>query len=164
MPLARIVSFVEDGPWCGTRIPGFHPPRPGQAVKVFGDSLAAEIALNPQPLPPLGEAGAFLWHAVRLHQYANQLNNAKVGGEAAQSLFTSAKTLYDDGQCGSIPWQLLLRWLGHPPPPPPPWLELIGLAVGNAIFGARVGGEFGRQLQHAASALIHDQTGARNSA
>lgn len=163
MALARIVSFVEDGPWCGTRIPGFHPPRPGQGPRAFGPRLADEVALNPQPLPPLGETGAFLWQAIRLHQYADQLNESKVTGETAQGLFKSANALYDDGQCGSVPWPVLLRWLGHPPPPPPPWLQLIGQAVGNAILGARMGGEFGKQLQTAASALIHETLGPRNN-
>jgi hypothetical protein len=80
MTLAKIVSFVEDGPWCGTKPPGFHPPRPGHLESLLRNNLADEAALNPQPLPPQGETAAFLWQAVRLHQYANLLTSAKVLG------------------------------------------------------------------------------------
>lgn len=162
MSLAKIVSFVEEGPWCGTGLPGFDPPRRGQFSRGFGSHLVGEIALDPRPLPPLGETGAFLWQAIRLHQYAAQLDS-KSAGELAQGLFESAQSLYEDGQCASVPWQVLLQWLRHPPPPPPPWLELVGQAVGCMIIGARMGGESGKQMQSAASSLISDHLGIRSN-
>jgi len=162
MTLAKIVSFVEDGPWGGTGFPGFNPPRRGQSSRGFGNHLAGEVALNVQSLPPLGETGSFLWQAIRLHQYGQQLDGSKSTAEIGQGVFASAQSLYEDGQCGSVPWQVLLQWLRHPPPPPPPWLELVGQAVGCAIVGARMGGELGKQMQSAASALISDHLGIRN--
>ena len=74
MSLPKLVSFIEDGPWCGTKPPGFHPPRPGH-VGTFVRNLD-EVALNPQPLPPAPETAAYLWQAVRLYQYGNLLSAA----------------------------------------------------------------------------------------
>ena len=45
-PHGRSTTCAEEVPWCGTTVPGFHPPRP------HFDSLLQEVALNPQPLPP----------------------------------------------------------------------------------------------------------------
>ena len=164
MSLSKLVSFVEDGPWCGTRPPGFHPPRPGQIEAILRASLADEVTINPQPLPPRTETAAFLWQAIRLHQYGQILANAKVGGSVTEALFQRSTEIYDDGWCGSVPWQVLLQWLRNPPPPPPPWLELIGQAVTNVLIGGRMGGEFGKQLNTAAAAVIVEHLGERNRA
>ena len=158
MLLPKLVSFVDDGPWCGTKPPGFHPPRPGH-IETFARSSAEEVALNPQPLPPLPATAAFLWQAVRLHQYGQLLSAAKVPGNAAEALFTEAGRIYDDGDCGNVPWSVILQWLRHPPPPTPPWVEVIGQAVTNVLIAAQVGGEVGRQLQGAATSIIQGQIG-----
>lgn len=159
MSLAKIVSFVEDGPWCGTKPPGFHPPRPHALEAALLSSAGEEAALNPQPLPPRSEIAAFLWQAVRLYQQGQQLKGVSAVAGVGESLVGAAQTLYDDGQCGSVPWRELLRWLGHPPPPPPPWVDMIGQAVGSVLIGARMGGEFGKQLQAASVEVIHQQLG-----
>src|SRR5450755_1214741 len=156
MSLSKLVSFVEDGPWCGTKPRGPHIPRPGHLEAFATSSLADEVAINPQPLPPRSETAAFLWQAVRLHQYGAVLKTANAAGSAAEVIFQRAGQIYDDGQCGSVPWSVLLQWLRHPPPPPPVWLEGIGQAVGNLLIGARMGGEFGKQLSTAAAAAIQD--------
>lgn len=162
MSLAKIASFVEEGPWCGSGFPSFNPPRRGQTSQGFGHHLAGEVALNAPPLPPLGETGAFLWQAIRLHQYATQLDRSKSSADIAHGVFAAAQSLYEDGQCASVPWQVLLQWLRHPAPSPPPWLELVGQTVGCIIVGARIGGESGAQMLSAASALLSDQLGIRS--
>jgi len=162
MSLSKLVSFVEDGPWCGTRPPGPHIPRPGHLEKVARYSVADEVAINPQPLPPSSEIAAFLWQAIRLHQYGEMLRTANVAESATGVIFQRASQIYDDGQCGSVPWSVLLQWLRHPPPPPPVWLEGIGQAVGNVLIGARMGGEFGKQLSTAAASAIQDHLGGAN--
>jgi hypothetical protein len=157
MSLAKVVSFVDDGPWCGTKPPGFHPPRPGNPMLIA--RLGSEVELNPQPIPPGSEIASYLWQAVRLHQFGQILSAAKIDGGAAESLFQAANRIYDDGQCGSVPWKVILQWLGHPPPPPPPWVDILGQAVGNAIMAQRLGGELGKQFQSAALGTIREQIG-----
>lgn len=159
MSLAQLVSFADDGPWCGTRPPGPHPPLPRQQHSLLLTGVGDEVPLSPQPLPPGGEIAALLFQAIRLHQYGHALSSAKVDGEVADVVFQASSRIFDDGQCGSVPWSIVLQWLQRPPPPPPPWVEVIGHAVSHALIGARIGGEFGEQLQAGASALIRDQLG-----
>jgi hypothetical protein len=158
--LSNIVSFIDDGPWCGTRPPGIHPPRRGQQLESFVRNLASEVALNPQPLPPgPPETLAYLWQAVRLYQLGQIASNAKVAGNAAEALTGEAQRIFDDGDCGTVPWSVLLQWLRHPPPPPPPWLDVIAQAVTNVLIASKLTGDLSKQLQGAATAVIQGQIG-----
>lgn len=157
MSLARLAAFVEDGPWCGTSLARPYPVRSDIGL---AQPVGDEVSLNPQPLPPHSEAASHLWQAVRLHQYARQLSADKRNAAVAESLSRAAEQIYDDWDVPRLPWLIVLRWMGHPPPPPPPLIEAIGHAVGNAVLGARMGGDFGEQLRAAASALILERIGA----
>jgi len=161
MSLARLVAFVEDGPWCGTSL--VRPSHPGRLGNTLTQPVGDELALNPQPLPPHPEAASHLWQAIRLQQYAHLLSANKRNAPAAESLSRAAAQIYDDWDVPRLPWLLVLRWLGYPPPPPPPWLEAIGHAAAAAMLGARMGGELGEQLRVAASALILESTGAHGA-
>ena len=157
MSLPKLVSFIEDGPWCGTKPPGFHPPRPG-LIERFVRNLD-EVALNPQPLPPSPETAAYLWQAVRLYQYGNLLTTAKVPGNVAEALLGEAARIYEDGECGTVPWNIILYWLRHPPPPPPPWLEVVAQAATNVLIANKLSGDIGKQLLGAAVAVIQGEIG-----
>jgi hypothetical protein len=154
--LARLVSFVDDGPWCGTKPPG-HPPRHHleALLRQSGDT----VALNPQPLPPgPPELAAYLWQSVRLYQLGQITASAKVSGNLAEGLTSAAETIFDD-YCGTVPISVLLQWLLHhrPPPPPPPWLDVISQAVSTVLVATKVGGDFGKQLQGAAVSVIQGE-------
>jgi hypothetical protein len=56
----KTASFDEEGPWCGTKPPGFPPPLPHQLQSMLQDSPLAKVAINPQPLPPVSEDSARL--------------------------------------------------------------------------------------------------------
>jgi hypothetical protein len=157
MSLPKLVAFIEDGPWCGTKPPGFHPLRPGH-TETFVRNLA-EVALNPQPLPPSPETAAYLWQAVRLYQYGNLLTAAKVPGNVAEALLGEAVRIYDDGDCGTVPWNIILQWLRHPPPPPPPWLDVVAQAATNVLIANKLSGDIGKQLLGAAVSVIQGEIG-----
>ena len=58
---SHTAAFSEDGPGCGTRTPGWHPPVPPhlqESMKNLG--RFDQVAINPQPLPPREDA-ATLW-------------------------------------------------------------------------------------------------------
>jgi hypothetical protein len=140
--------------------PGSHPPRPGQLEHLLRSGFGDEVAVNPQPLPPKAEVAAYLFQAIlfraiRLHQYAQLLSNAKAGGSAAGSPFQRSLRIYDDGRRGTVPWQVLLQWLRHPPP----WLDVVAQVVADVLVASRMGGELGKQLQAAATAALHEQLG-----
>lgn len=116
MSLARLVAFVEDGPWCGTAL--VHPAHPGRLERPLAFHVVNEVALNPQPLPPHPEIAARLWQAIRLHQYAHMLATDKRNVALEESLSHAAVGIYDDWDMPKLPWMIVLRWLGRPPPPP----------------------------------------------
>jgi hypothetical protein len=162
MSLAKVVALVDEAPWCGTKPPGFHPPR---QLAIAGlqpfNRTESEVALNPQPLPPGGvsDAEAYLWQAVRLYQYGQLLTAAEVEGSLAKDLTQTATVIYDDG-CGSVPLSVIINWiLYHVPPPPPPWLEVISQAVSNILVAQQIKGEFGQQLRSGSMAVIQAQLG-----
>jgi len=115
-------AFSEDGPGCGT-VPHPHPhvggspddgswcgtpphPRPHFDLSSLAASLLDKVALNPQPLPPVAEAGA-----------------AQLGGGARFS--------DDEPGCGNGILKLHL-----PPGPPPSLADAAGAlshVVLNAI-------------------------------
>jgi hypothetical protein len=166
--LAKLVSFVDDGPWCGTRPPG-HPPRPGHLDALR--HITGEASLNPQPIPPgaPSEIVAYLWQSVRLYQLGEISASAKVSGNLAEALTNAAETIFDD-YCGTVPISVLIQWLlHHPPPPPPPWLDVISQSVGTALVATKLGGDLGKQLQGAAVSVIQGEiiqgkTAARSAA
>jgi len=157
--LAKLVSFVDDGPWCGTKPPG-HPPRPGQLDSLLRRS-ADQVALNPQPLPPgpPPEITAYLWQSVQLFQLGQVASGAKVSGNLAEALTGAAETIFDD-YCGTVPISVLIQWLlHHPPPPPPPWLDVISQAVSTALVASKLTGDLGKQLHGAAVSVIQGEIG-----
>lgn len=161
MSLARLVAFVEDGPWCGTSL--VRPVPPVRLAALPAHQAVDEAAPCTPPLSPQPEIAAHLWQAIRLHQYAYMLSADKRNAAAAEGLSRAAAQIHDDWDVPRLPWLVVLRWLGHPPPPPPPWLEAIGHAAGSAMLGARLGGDFGEQLRAAATALILEQVAARGA-
>ncbi len=159
--LAKLVAFVDDGPWCGTRPPG-HPPRPH--FETFLRHSADAAALNPQPLPPgPPELSAYLWQAVRLYQLGQLVAGSKAAGNVAEGLGSAAESLFDD-YCGTVPISVLIQWLLHHPPPPPPWLDVISQAVGTILVATKVAGDLGKQLQGAAAAVIQGELGQAKAA
>ncbi len=165
MTLSRLVSLVDDGPWCGTRSPGRHPPRPGQLEMLLRRSLD-DVSLNPQPLPPgpPPELAAFLWQSVRLYQLGEIASNAKVSGNVAEAMTGEAQRIFDD-YCGSVPLSVLIQWLlHHPPPPPPPWLDIVSQAVTHVLIASKISGEAGKQMQGAAVQVIQGEIGRTQGA
>jgi hypothetical protein len=160
--LAKLVSFVDDGPWCGTKPPG-HPPRP-HLESLVRNSLD-QVALNPQPLPPgPPELTAYLWQSVQLYQLGQIASGAKVAGNLGDALTGEATRIFDD-TCGNVPLSVLLQWLlRHPPPPPPPWLEVISQAVSTVLIASKLGGDLGKQLHGAAVAVIQGEIGQGKTA
>jgi hypothetical protein len=155
--LAKLVSFVDDGPWCGTKPPG-HPPRPGHLESFLRRSVD-QVALNPQPLPPgpPPEIAAYLWQSVQLYQLGQIAAGAKVSGNLAEALTGAAETIFDD-YCGTVPISVLIQWLlHHPPPPPPPWLDVISQSVTTALVATKLGGDLGKQLHGAAVSVIQGE-------
>ena len=57
--LSHTAAFSEDGPGCGTRTPGWHPPVPLPHLQESMLNLGRfnQVAINPQPLPPREDAG-----------------------------------------------------------------------------------------------------------
>jgi hypothetical protein len=152
--LAKLVSFVDDGPWCGTKPPG-HPPR--LVLETLLRHNGDTVALNPQPEPPgRPELSAYLWQAVRLYQLGQIAGSAKAAGNVAEALTGAAETLFDDW-CGTVPISVLIQWLLHHPPPPPPWLDVISQAVGTVLVATKAGGDLGKQLQGAAVSVIQGE-------
>lgn len=151
MPLAKLIAFIDDIPWCGTRPPG--PPRPGQLEALF--RFRDELSLNPQPIPPGSEIGAYLWQAVQLHQLGTLAADSK-GAATGELLLKQANEIFDDW-CGTVPIQVLLQHLRRPPPPPPPWLGVVSTAVGTMLIAGRISGDAGTQMQEAATAVIKSQ-------
>ena len=153
--LAKLVSFVDDGPWCGTKPPG-HPPRPGLLESLIRRSVN-EVALNPQPEPPAPEITAYLWQSVQLYQLGQIAAGAKVSGNLAEALTGAAETIFDD-YCGTVPISVLIQWLlHHRPPPPPPWLDVIAQSVTTVLVATKLGGDIGKQLQGAAVSVIQGE-------
>jgi hypothetical protein len=151
--LARLVSFVDDGPWCGTKPPG-HPPRFNlETLLRQGDPAA----LNPQPIPPgAPELSAYLWQAVRLYQLGQLVAGSKAAGNVAEGLGGAAEMIFDD-YCGTVPISVLIAWLLRHPPPPPPWLDVISQAVGTILVATKITGDLGKQLQGAAASVIQGE-------
>jgi hypothetical protein len=133
-------------------------PAPAGHIETFVRNVD-EVALNPQPLPPSPETAAYLWQAVRLYQYGNLLTAAKVPGNVAEALLGEAARIYDDGECGTVPWNIILQWLRHPPPPPPRWLDVVAQAATNVLIANKLGGDIGKQLLGAAVSVIQGEIG-----
>jgi hypothetical protein len=96
---------------------------------------------------------------VRLYQYGNLLTAAKVPGNVAEALLGEAVRIYDDGDCGTVPWNIILQWLRHPPPPPPPWLDVVAQAATNVLIANKLSGDIGKQLLGAAVSVIQGEIG-----
>ncbi len=162
--LRALVSALEDDPYCGTRPPHWPggPLRPGTIQEIIASRIAA-VEINPQPLPP-GEraAAAVAFQQVRLYQLGQSLHAQ--GGPAAEiggQISGFASEAFDDG-CGSVPLSVLIAWLLHhnPPPPPPSWLDDISQVVTQLNLAARMEGNVGGAIQHAALGLLKEQLGA----
>ncbi|HTD04354.1 hypothetical protein [Undibacterium sp.] len=153
MNLKEIVSFVEDGPWCGTRPPG-HPPRPRPHADVYQLLSTGETSHARQVVP---ELVASLWQSVQLYQSGKRLEKlGGANGELGGATVNAAEAFFDD-TCGSVPWSVILYWLlHHPPHPYPQWLGQLVNAVDTATLGSKIGGELGGQLQTASRAIIKE--------
>jgi len=148
MSLRKLVAFADEGPECGTKPPGYHPPRPHLEI-------ALSRATEPDPSPwRVDERQAIFWQSIQLHQVGQRLEQVKGNvGEVGGQVTASAESLFE-GWCGSVPWSVLLQWLLHHPPPPPPWLHQILSASVTLELATKAGGDFGKSLAGAASALI----------
>jgi hypothetical protein len=52
---SSLQSVFDEEPGCGTKPPGWHPPRPGGSLLealMQNPSALERLAINPQPLPP----------------------------------------------------------------------------------------------------------------
>jgi len=162
--LQALVSALDDDPYCGTKPPHWPggPLRPGTIQEIISSREAA-VALNPQPLPPIArDAAAVAFQQVRLYQLGQSLQArggavAEMGGQ-----LTSFASETFDGWCGSVPLSVLIAWLLHhnPPPPPPQWLDDISQVVGQLNLAARMEGNVGGAIQHAALSALKEQLGA----
>jgi hypothetical protein len=148
MSLKKLASLAEDGPWCKVRTPGIHPPR------LFPE-LAVLPSAGPSPDPwRLDERFAIFWDAIQLRLVGQRLEQFKGGlGEIGGQVNASADAFFDEG-CGSVPWSVLLQWLLHHPPPPPPWVAQIQAAAVTLELATKAGGDAGKAMAGAASALI----------
>ena len=165
--LRALVSALEDDPYCGTRPPHWPggPLRLGSIQEIIATRFAAD-ELNPQPLPPRSrDAAAVALQQVRLFQLGQTLTAH--GGAAAElggQISGFASEMFDDW-CGSVPLSVLIAWLLHhnPPPPPPSWLDDISQVVTQLRLAARMEGNVGGAIQHAALATLKEQLGALQS-
>lgn len=152
MNLKELVSVAEDGPWCGTKPPGWRP-LPGPHPTAF----ALEVVEKPQREPVSPERVAAMWQSIQLFQAGQSLQ--RLGGDIAElgaSVSDSASDYFDD-QCGSVPWSVILYWLTHnPPPPPAPWLQLVTAAVSTANIATKIGSEVGGMMLNGATAVIKE--------
>jgi hypothetical protein len=157
MALATLVSMLGDEPVCGTKWPGWHPPRPGQ-IESLARTAIEQVALNPQPIPPGAEITAYLWQSVRLFQLGQIVSEAKVPGNLNEALTSAANYVFDE-YCGTVPLSVLLKQiLKHwPPPPPPPWLDVVSQAVSTALIANKAGGEISKSLLGAAVSVIQGE-------
>jgi hypothetical protein len=132
MNFETLVNIAQDGPWCGTRPPGYprlHPSleaaweklrsRPGMR-RHQADIFSHDI-VGPEPDPwRLGAIEVGLYGAIVLHQMGQKLS-----GGVAESLRLAALALFDE-TCGVIPHSELIWLLLHRQPPPmPPWLTSL---------------------------------------
>ena len=161
--LRALVSALEDDPYCGTRPPHWPggPLRPGSIQEIIATQFES-IELNPQPLPPLSrDAAAVAFQQVRLYQLGQSLQ--KHGGAAAEvggQMSSFASEVFDDW-CGTVPLSVLIALLlRNPPPPPPPWLDDISQVVSQLNVAARMEGNVGGVVQHAALGLLKEQLSA----
>jgi hypothetical protein len=154
MSLRKLLALAEDGPWCGTKPPGIHPPH------LLGE-LAARPITGAGPTPERWHDGgygndreAFFWQAIQLRQIGQRLEQMKGGvSDLGAQVSSSADAFFDDW-CGTVPWSVLIQWLLHHPPPPPPWLEQVSFAAVVLELATKAGGESGKNLGGAASGLI----------
>jgi len=162
--LQALVSALDDDPYCGTKPPHwpFGPLRAGTIQEIIA-TREAEVAINPQPLPPIArDTAAAAFQQVRLFQLGRSLQArsgavAEMGGQI--SGFASEMF---DGTCGSVPLSVLIAWLLHhnPPPPQPWWLEEMSQVVSQLNLAARMEGNVGGAIQHAALTTLKEQLGA----
>lgn len=160
--LQSLVHALDDDPYCGTRWPHWPggPLRLGSIQEVI--ATRASVELNPQPLPPLSrDLAATAFQQVRLYQLGQSLQAR--GGPAAEmggAISGFASEMFD-GTCGSVPLSVLIAWLLHhnPPPPQPWWLEEMSQVVAQLNLSARMEGNVGGAIQHAALGVLKEQLG-----
>jgi len=165
--LRALVSALEDDPQCGTRFPHWPggPLRPGSIQDIIASTRLADD-INPQPLPPASRAAAAVaLQQVRLYQLGQALHAQ--GGAAAElggQMSGFASEMFND-TCGSVPLSVLIAWLLHhnPPPPQPWWLEDITQVVTQLRLSARMEGNVGGAVQHAAIGMLKEQLGQLQS-
>ena len=162
--LNNLLAVADEGPWCGTKPPGTHVPRPRPA-----EEARHALLRGPQPDPwsevrgplpdPWLETRAVFWQSIRLAQAGERLKEVASRNEAAVQLSDAisgaAEQLFDE-YCGTIPKSLLVWWLIHNPPPPPPWENRLVNAVDTYEVGIRLGGEMASRLQETAATIIRE--------
>jgi hypothetical protein len=151
MSLSKLVSVAEDGPWCGTRVPGRPPhlpaPRP-HALSYRGGPVSDPT--DPSPWRAVEPSDPSPWRAGPSPD-PWMLGQVEVGLYAAIALYQlgaagAAQRIFDD-TCPLPISELIRMLLNRPPPPPPPWLRQImfladmarvtqGISQADAIAGA----------------------------
>src|SRR4051812_39523708 len=164
MSLSNLVSIAEDGPWCGTHVPGRPPHLPGPRPHAWSlrggwasePSDPSSWRAGPSPEPwKLGEVEVGLYAAIALYQLGQGSSLGEQATGAAQRIF--------DDTCGTVSFSMLIWILLHrPPPPPPPWLQQItflaemarlkGISQAEAIASA-----VNKQLQESLKNIVSGQ-------
>ena len=98
--LQALVSALDDDPYCGTKPPHwpFGPLRAGTIQEIIA-TREAEVALNPQPLPPIArDTAAAAFQQVRLFQLGRSLQ-----AHAARSPRWAARSAASPPTCSTAP-------------------------------------------------------------
>jgi len=148
MSLLSIIGNINPQAW-DYIVPQGPFPQEGRSA-----SLAEQVALNPQPLPP-GEA--FVIGAAEMaHSIARMAIESEIRGESSIAVVSG----FVDDWCGT-PWPH--RWpRPGPDPSPDPWLVQTGRVVGAIVFasvGSRLGdGELSKAFLGGAERLAEAAT------
>jgi|GEM_PF-1609696 hypothetical protein len=148
MSLLSIIGNINPQAW-DYIVPQGPFPQEGRSA-----SLAEQVALNPQPLPP-GEA--FVIGAAEMaHSIARMAIESEIRGESSIAVVSG----FVDDWCGT-PWPH--RWpRPGPDPSPDPWLVQTGRVVGAIVFasvGSRLGdGELSKAFLDGAERLAEAAT------